>query len=46
MAWLVVGMSLRTSVGTEVLTIENHSSGLLNDAGTRRTGTLFHVFQS
>ena len=44
MTGFIVGVPLRTGIGTELLTIENHSSGLLNNTGARRASTLFHQF--
>ncbi len=46
MTGLIVGMPLRASIGTEALTIENHSSGLLNNTSARLARTLFHLFRS
>ena len=46
MTGLIVGVPLRTGIGTEILTVENHGSGLLNDTGARRASTLFHLFQT
>ena len=43
MTGLIVGMPLRASIGTEALTIENHSSGLLNNTSARLARTLFHL---
>ena len=42
MTGLIVGMSLRTRIGAKTLPVENHSSGLLNNAGAGRTGAFVH----
>ena len=46
MTGLIIGVPLRTGIGTELLTIENHSSGLLNNTGAGRASTLVHLFKT